>query len=286
MICERTADEYTLMWLMRDRVGEVLEGTVVSTAAFGLFVELETGATGLVHVSKLPGWWELEPSGVVLSNDAIGASYRVGNRVLVELLDVLPLMQRAELSGETIVTDFARNKKALHDFAIEETYEAGIQLTGPEVKSVGEGRANLKESYARVRDGEVFLIGAHISPYANARQERQLPTRDRKLLLHRKEIDRLIGKSQEEGKTLIPLKLYSKNGIVKLQIAVASRKRQYDKRREIAKDSRPRDRARHERARPPLERFASQIAHSALRSADASAPRLVSNSACSREIHG
>ena len=97
MICERTADEYTLMWLMRDRVGEVLEGIVVSTAAFGLFVELETGATGLVHVSKLPGWWELETSGVVLSNDAIGASYRVGDRVLVELLDVLPLMQRAEL---------------------------------------------------------------------------------------------------------------------------------------------------------------------------------------------
>jgi ribonuclease R len=97
MICERTADEYTLMWLMRERVGEVLEGTVVSTASFGLFVELETGATGLVHVSKLPGWWELEPNSVVLSNDSIGASYRVGDRVLVELLDVLPLMQRAEL---------------------------------------------------------------------------------------------------------------------------------------------------------------------------------------------
>jgi ribonuclease R len=97
MICERTADEYTLMWLMRDRVGDVLEGTVVSTAAFGLFVELETGATGLVHVSKLPGWWELEASGVVLSNDEIGSSYRVGDRVLVELLEVIPLMQRAEL---------------------------------------------------------------------------------------------------------------------------------------------------------------------------------------------
>jgi ribonuclease R len=96
-VCERTADEYTLMWLMRDRVGENLEGTVVSTAVFGLFVELETGATGLVHVSKLPGWWELEPNGVVLSNDAIGSSYRVGDRVLVELVDVLPLMQRAEL---------------------------------------------------------------------------------------------------------------------------------------------------------------------------------------------
>ena len=97
MVCERTSDEYTLMWLMRDRVGDVLEGTVVSTAAFGLFVELETGATGLVHVSKLPGWWELEPNGVVLSNNAIGSSYRVGDRVLVELVDVLPLMQRAEL---------------------------------------------------------------------------------------------------------------------------------------------------------------------------------------------
>lgn len=97
MICERTADQYTLMWLMRDRVGDTMEGTVVSTTTFGLFVELETGATGLVHVSKLPGWWELEPSGVVLSNDEIGASYRVGDRVVVELLDVLPLMQRAEL---------------------------------------------------------------------------------------------------------------------------------------------------------------------------------------------
>ncbi len=96
-VCERTADEYTLMWLMRDRIGDTLEGVVVSTAAFGLFVELETGATGLVHVSKLPGWWELEPNEVVLSNDAIGVSYRVGDRVLVELLDVRPLMQRAEL---------------------------------------------------------------------------------------------------------------------------------------------------------------------------------------------
>jgi ribonuclease R len=97
MICERTADEYTLMWLMRDRVGDVLEGTIVSTTSFGLFVEMETGATGLVHVSKLPGRWDVEPNGVVLSNDQIGASYRVGDRVLVELLDVLPLMKRAEL---------------------------------------------------------------------------------------------------------------------------------------------------------------------------------------------
>ncbi|MDQ3284997.1 MAG: SsrA-binding protein SmpB [Actinomycetota bacterium] len=146
---------------------------------------------------------------------------------------------------------FAQNKKALHDFDIEETYEAGIQLTGPEVKSIREGRANLKESYARVRDGEVFLVGAHVSPYENATHREQLPTRDRKLLLHRREIARLTGKSQEDGKTLIPLRLYQKNGNVKLELAVASRKKQYDKRREIAKKTAEREieRAMKERLR-------------------------------------
>ncbi|HLM78259.1 MAG TPA: SsrA-binding protein SmpB [Rubrobacteraceae bacterium] len=136
---------------------------------------------------------------------------------------------------------YARNKKALHDFDIEETYEAGIVLNGPEVKSIREGRANLKESYARVRDGEIFLIGAHVSPYENATHREQLPTRDRKLLLHKKEIARLAGKAQEDGKTLIPLRLYHKNNNIKLEVAVASRKKQYDKRREIAKKTAERE---------------------------------------------
>ncbi len=146
---------------------------------------------------------------------------------------------------------FAQNRKALHDFSIEESYEAGIQLTGPEVKSIREGRANLKESYARVRDGEVFLLGAHVSPYENAAHREQLPTRDRKLLLHKREIARLTGKSQEDGKTLIPLRLYEKNGNIKLEVAVASRKKQYDKRREIAKKTAQREieRAMKERLR-------------------------------------
>lgn len=146
---------------------------------------------------------------------------------------------------------FAQNKKARHDFSIEESYEAGISLTGPEVKSIREGRANLRESYVRVRDGEAFLIGAHVSPYENARQREQLPTRDRKLLLHRGEIDRLTGKAQEDGKTLIPLRLYEKNGNIKLEIGVASRKKQYDKRREIAKKTAQREieRAMKERLR-------------------------------------
>ena len=146
---------------------------------------------------------------------------------------------------------FTQNKKALHDFHIEETYEAGISLTGPEVKSIREGRANLKESYARVRDGEVFLIGAHVSPYENATHREQLPGRDRKLLLHRREIARLVGKSQEEGKNLIPLRLYEKSGNIKLELAVASRKKQYDKRREIARKTAEREieRAMKERLR-------------------------------------
>jgi len=146
---------------------------------------------------------------------------------------------------------FAQNRKAFHDFDIEEIYEAGIVLTGPEVKSIRQGRANLKESYARIRNGEVFLIGAHVSPYANATHREQLPTRDRKLLLHRREIARLVGKSQEEGKTLIPLRLYAKDDNIKLQLAVASRKKQYDKRREIAKKTAEREmeRAMKERLR-------------------------------------
>ena len=139
------------------------------------------------------------------------------------------------------MTDFARNRRALHDFAIEETYEAGVSLTGPEVKSVRAGRANLRESYARVRDGEVFLVGAHISPYQNATNIPQYPTRDRKLLLHKKEIARLVGKRQEEGRTLIPLMLYPKDGNIKLELAVASRKKQYDKRREIARKTAERE---------------------------------------------
>jgi SsrA-binding protein len=146
---------------------------------------------------------------------------------------------------------FAQNRKARHDFSMEETYEAGIQLTGPEVKSIREGRANLQESYVRVRDGEVFLLGAHVSPYENAREREQLPTRERKLLLHGREIARLTGKSQEDGKTIIPLRLYEKNGNIKLEIAVASRKKQYDKRREIAKKTAQREigRAMKERLR-------------------------------------
>lgn len=136
---------------------------------------------------------------------------------------------------------FAQNKKARHDFHIEETYEAGIELTGPEVKSIRSGRANLKESYARIRGGEAFLVGAHVSPYENATHVNQDPVRQRKLLLNKREIARLAGKSQESGKTIVPLDLHPKNGMIKLQIGVASRKQEHDKRREIAKKTMQRE---------------------------------------------
>lgn len=127
-----------------------------------------------------------------------------------------------------------QNRKAYHDYFIEETIEAGISLVGTEVKSLRLGRANLRDSYARVRDEEVFLINAHISPYPQAdRFTQPEPDRTRKLLLHKREIKRLIGKTQEKGYTLIPTRIYFKGGKAKVEIALAKGKRLFDKREEI-----------------------------------------------------
>ncbi|RMD89203.1 MAG: SsrA-binding protein SmpB [Calditrichaeota bacterium] len=133
---------------------------------------------------------------------------------------------------EKIITT---NRKARHDYEILETMEAGIVLQGTEVKSLREGRANLKDSYATVKDGEVFLLNAHISPYKHGNINNHEPTRTRKLLLNKKEIRRLIGKVQEKGLTLVPLKMYFKNGKVKVELALARGKKIYDKRKDIAK---------------------------------------------------
>lgn len=133
------------------------------------------------------------------------------------------------------------NRKARFDFNIEETYEAGLALTGGEVKSLREGRANLKDSYGRVERGEAVLLNAHISNYEPAHYFNVDPTRTRKLLMHKKEIMRLMGKVQEQGLTLIPLRLYFKKGRVKVELALARGKKLYDKRatireREVQRD--------------------------------------------------
>jgi SsrA-binding protein len=147
------------------------------------------------------------------------------------------------------VEPIARNKRARHDYHILDTWEAGIVLTGTEVKSLRQGKANLVDSFASVRGGEIFLHNLHIAPYEQGNQFNHEPTRTRKLLLHRKEIRRLIGGTEREGLTLIPLDLYFKKGIAKVTLALGKGKKLHDKRadarrredeREMARAARPR----------------------------------------------
>jgi SsrA-binding protein len=135
--------------------------------------------------------------------------------------------------------DIAVNRRARHEFLIEETVEAGVALMGSEVKALREGKANLKDSYGRIENGEVWLWNAHISPYGPASQFGHEPTRTRKLLLHRGEIERLNGKVKERGLTLVPLRLYFKNGRAKVELALARGKKMHDK-REAIRDREPR----------------------------------------------
>lgn len=126
------------------------------------------------------------------------------------------------------------NRKAFHDYFIEEKFEAGIVLQGTEVKSLRDGRANLQDSYAATRDGEVFLYNCHISPYSHGNIMNHDPTRPRKLLLHKKEINKLTGKTQQKGLTLVPLRIYfSKRGHAKVELGLAKGKKLYDRRESI-----------------------------------------------------
>ncbi|GAY72719.1 SsrA-binding protein SmpB [Lentilactobacillus kosonis] len=124
----------------------------------------------------------------------------------------------------------AQNKKARHDYSIEETYEAGIVLTGTEIKSIRDRRLNLKDGFVQIKNGEAFMMNVHISEYTNGNQFNHDPLRNRKLLLHKKEIKRLAGASSDKGVTIVPLKVYLKNGFAKVLIGVAKGKKEYDKR--------------------------------------------------------
>lgn len=128
----------------------------------------------------------------------------------------------------------AENRKARHDYFIHETYEAGIVLTGTEVKSLRAGKANLKDCYARIENAEIMLHNMHISPFDQGNRFNHDPLRTRKLLMHRAEINKLIGKTKEKGYTLIPLKLYFTRGKVKVELGLATGKHTYDKRQDIA----------------------------------------------------
>jgi SsrA-binding protein len=143
----------------------------------------------------------------------------------------------------------AENRKARHDYLIVDQYEAGLVLTGTEVQSLRLGKANLKDSYAKVKDGEVWLYQMHISPYPFAYYNNHDPLRVRKLLLHKREILRLYAKANEQGHTLVPLKLYFKSGKAKITLALAKGKREFDKRETLRERDRKREveRARRQR---------------------------------------
>ena len=135
----------------------------------------------------------------------------------------------------------AQNKKAYHDFFVEETYEAGIELSGTEVKSLRRGNANLKDSFCRIEDGEIFAYGIHISPYEQGNIFNKDPLRAKKLLMHRREINKLFGLVSQKGYTLVPLSLYFSGSRVKVQLALCTGKKLYDKRESDAKRSAARD---------------------------------------------
>jgi SsrA-binding protein len=147
------------------------------------------------------------------------------------------------------VESIARNRQARHDYHIMESWEVGIVLTGTEVKSLREGRANLADAYGIVRDGEIYLINLHISPYERGGYANHDPTRTRKLLLHRKEIRRLIGAVEREGLTLVPLELYFKKGVAKVTLALGKGKKLHDKRETERKRDAEREIARVARVR-------------------------------------
>ena len=142
------------------------------------------------------------------------------------------------------VQSVARNKRARHDYHIIETWEAGIVLTGPEVKSLRDGRANLGDAYGVLKDGEVWLLNLHISPYEQASYNNVEPTRTRKLLLHRAQIRKMIGAVERQGLTLVPLELYFKDGKAKVALALGKGKKQHDKREDESRRDAEREIAR------------------------------------------
>ena len=135
----------------------------------------------------------------------------------------------------------ANNKKAFHDYFIEDTYEAGIALAGTEVKSLRMGKCSIKEAFIRIENGEVFIYGMHISPYEKGNIFNKDPLRVRKLLLHKSQIQKLIGNSAEKGYTIVPLQVYFSNGRAKIEIGLAKGKKLYDKRQDIAKKDQRRE---------------------------------------------
>lgn len=144
----------------------------------------------------------------------------------------------AKQKSDSLIAD---NRKARHDYHVHETYEAGIALTGTEIKSIRQGKLNLKDSFIRIHNGEMLLMGVHISPYEQGNRFNHEPERTRKLLMHRKEIDKLFGQVKEKGFSLIPLNFHFNRGYVKVTVGLVTGKKNYDKRQDMAERDAKRD---------------------------------------------
>jgi len=142
-------------------------------------------------------------------------------------------MAGREKAKEPVVRELASNRRARHDYHVLESYEAGLELTGTEVKAARNGKVQLKDSFVEMRNGQAWLVGAHISPYSHGNRENHPPERDRRLLLKKRQIDRLFGRTRLKGQTVIPLAVYLKGNWIKVEVALAQGKKQYDKRAAI-----------------------------------------------------
>jgi SsrA-binding protein len=160
-----------------------------------------------------------------------------------------PTLPMSKPEDKPDIASIAKNRRARHDYSIIDTYEAGIVLTGSEVKSLRDGKANISDAYGIVRNGEIFIINLHISPYERASYNNHEPTRTRKLLLHKREIGRLIGAIERQGLTLVPLELYFKHGIAKVAMALGKGKKLHDKREDAKARDADREIARAVRTR-------------------------------------
>ena len=242
---ERTADDVARAFLLEGQLfrgGWETEwrGEVIGVIGAGAFVAFGEGYEGLLPVRRLRGdWWELDPLQVMLTGSQSGKAIRLGDPVTVQVVRVDAPRGRADLSpvefgpATRAMPDIATNKQAAYRYHLLERWEAGLVLTGTEVKSLRGGKAQLKDGYASVQNGEVWLHNVHIPPYGPATRENHEPERPRKLLLHKREIERLIGKTREKGLTIVPTRLYFKGPRAKVEVALARGKDVGDKRQTI-----------------------------------------------------
>ena len=263
-VCERRADEaeresdkLKKAEYMSYHIGEEFEGIISGVTGWGFYVELPNTVEGLVHVNTLrDDYYTFDQDAYELRGDVTGKVFALGQKVRVRVAEADTMLKTVDFvlapTGDNPYREelmakkpgiklIANNKKAFHDYFIEDTYEAGIALAGTEVKSLRMGKCSVKESFVRIQNGEVYIYGMNISPYEKGNIFNKDPLRIRKLLLHRSEINKMEAKLKEKGLTLVPIKVYFKDSLVKVEIGMARGKKLYDKRQDIAKKDQRRE---------------------------------------------